>query len=65
MDIEVCRRRLIARILAVNDTCADEKHRLAMRSVIMSSVNEVFGEIQNAFGNKQTSTGPRTGRHKP
>lgn len=47
MNYEGVRKRMIARILAVNDTCADEKFRLAMRAVVMAAVNEGIDAVAN------------------
>ena len=38
---------MIARILAVNDTCQDEQFKGAMRAVVMAAVNEGMDALNN------------------
>lgn len=45
---------MIARMLAVNDTNPDEKHRLAMRAIVMSAVNEGVDALTNNEANERS-----------
>ncbi len=51
--VEQVRRRIIARILAVNDTCQDEQFKKAMRAVVMSAVNEGMDALNNNKARKR------------
>lgn len=53
--LEAGKRRCIARILAVNDGCKDKEHRLAIRAIVMASVNSLIGEIKDATNDHQTN----------
>lgn len=43
---ERIRDQSIATILCVNDTCPDEKFRLAMRSVVMSEIDRMWRRLK-------------------
>ncbi len=43
---ERIRDQTIAMILCVNDTCPDEKFRLAMRSVVMSEIDRMWRRLK-------------------
>jgi hypothetical protein len=47
--LEAAKRRCIARILAVNDRGEDQANRLAMRAIVMASVNSFASEVKDAI----------------
>ena len=50
--------RFLAEVLGVNDLCADEKQKIAMRGVIMGATDHLFHCLKREWGGDNRN-GPR------